>query len=62
MFFDNDLLDVGVRVSEKTIMCCFYRSTQVKNNNLAAKAQGERMLRMSMESIDPHIKHRFQGL
>ncbi len=35
---------------------------KVKNNNLAAKAQGERLLRSSMVSSDPHMKHRFQGL
>ncbi len=47
MFFDDDLLDVGFRV---------------KNNNLAAMAQGQKLLRMSQQETDPSLKHHFAVL
>jgi hypothetical protein len=47
VFFDDDLLDVGFRV---------------KNNNLAAMAQGQKLLCMSNQSSDRNLKHHFSGL
>lgn len=46
LFFDDDLVDVGFRV---------------KNNNVAAMAQGQKLLRMSEQATDPNLKHHFAG-